>query len=77
MTLTNGNTIIERSVGSQIRGLHPDEIIVDDPMKEFSVAAIQRVSDWFWGDMVPTLHHTSSLRMIGTPLHIYGHFCRT
>jgi hypothetical protein len=67
MTLTNGNTIIERSVGSQIRGLHPDEIIVDDPMKEFSVAAIQRVSDWFWGDMVPTLHHTSSLRMIGTP----------
>ena len=67
MTLTNGNSIIERSVGSQIRGLHPDEIIVDDPMKEFSVAAIQRVSDWFWGDMVPTLHHTSSLRMIGTP----------
>ena len=59
MTLTNGNTIIERSVGSQIRGLHPDEIIVDDPMKEFSVAAIQRVSDWFWATWFPhfTTHH--------------------
>lgn len=67
MELTNGNRIIERSVGSQIRGLHPDEIIIDDPMKEFSMTAIQRVSDWFWGDMIPTLHHTSSLRMIGTP----------
>jgi len=67
MELTNGNRIVERSVGSQIRGLHPDEIIIDDPMKEFSMTAIQRVADWFWGDMIPTLHHTSSLRMIGTP----------
>jgi len=31
------------------------------------MTAIQRVADWFWGDMIPTLHHTSSLRMIGTP----------
>jgi hypothetical protein len=67
MELTNGNRIVERSVGSQIRGLHPDEIIIDDPMKEFSMTAIQRVADWFWGDMIPTLHHTASLRMIGTP----------
>jgi len=65
--LTNGNAILERSVGSQIRGLHPQEIIIDDPLKEFSLAAIQRVTDWFFGDMIPTLHHTSNLRMIGTP----------
>ena len=67
MRLTNGNEILERSVGSQIRGLHPQEIIIDDPLKEFSIAAIQRVTDWFWGDMIPTLHHTASLRMVGTP----------
>jgi hypothetical protein len=67
MRLTNGNEILERSIGTQIRGLHPQEIIVDDPLKEFSMAAIQRVTDWFWGDMIPTLHHTASLRMIGTP----------
>tara|TARA_R100001230_G_C5684772_1_gene193309 strand:- start:817 stop:2238 length:1422 start_codon:yes stop_codon:yes gene_type:complete len=67
MRLTNGNEILERSVGSQIRGLHPQEIIIDDPMKEFTIAAIQRVTDWFWGDMIPTLHHTASLRMVGTP----------
>ena len=65
--LTNGNAILERSVGSQIRGLHPQEIIIDDPLKEFSMSGIQRVTDWFFGDMIPTLHHTSKLRMIGTP----------
>ena len=65
--LTNGNAILERSVGSQIRGLHPQEIIIDDPLKEFSVSGIQKVTDWFFGDMIPTLHHTSKLRMIGTP----------
>lgn len=67
ITLTNGNQILERSVGSQIRGLHPQEIIIDDPLKEFSVSGIQKVTDWFYGDMIPTLHHTASLRVIGTP----------
>tara|TARA_R110002020_G_scaffold180072_5_gene374058 strand:+ start:8256 stop:9692 length:1437 start_codon:yes stop_codon:yes gene_type:complete len=67
ITLTNGNAVLERSVGSQIRGLHPQEIIIDDPLKEFSIAGISRVTDWFFGDMIPTLHHTASLRMIGTP----------
>lgn len=65
--LTNGNEIIARSVGSQIRGLHPNEIIIDDPLKEFSLTGIQKVTDWFYGDMIPTLHHTASLRVIGTP----------
>ena len=64
--LTNGNAILERSVGSQIRGLHPQEIIIDDPLKEFSLSGINRVTDWFFGDMIPTLHNTASLRMIGT-----------
>ena len=67
ITLTNGNSVLERSVGSQIRGLHPQEIIIDDPLKEFSLAAIQRVTDWFFGDMIPTLHHPANLRMIVTP----------
>ena len=67
ITLTNGNSVLERSVGSQIRGLHPQEIIIDDPLKEFSIAGITRVTDWFFGDMIPTLHHTAQLRMIGTP----------
>jgi len=67
IALTNGNSVLERSIGSQIRGLHPQEIIIDDPLKEFSMAGIQRVTDWFFGDMIPTLHHTAQLRMIGTP----------
>ena len=66
ITLTNGNSVLERSIGSQIRGLHPQEIIIDDPLKEFSLAGINRVTDWFFGDMIPTLHHTANLRMIGT-----------
>jgi len=67
ITLTNGNSVMERSIGSQIRGLHPQEIIIDDPLKEFSLSAIRKVTDWFFGDMIPTLHHTAKLRMIGTP----------
>jgi len=67
IVLTNGNSILERSIGSQIRGLHPQEIIIDDPLKEFSLSGIQKVTDWFFGDMIPTLHHTAKLRMIGTP----------
>jgi len=65
--LTNGNELLARSVGSQIRGLHPNEIIIDDPLKEFSMSAIQKVTDWFYSDMIPTLHHSASLRVIGTP----------
>ena len=67
ITLTNGNSVLERSIGSKIRRLHPQEIIIDDPLKEFSLAGINRVTDWFFGDMIPTLHHTANLRMIGTP----------
>jgi len=65
--LTNGNELLARSVGSQIRGLHPNEIVIDDPLKEFSMSAIQKVTDWFYSDMIPTLHHSASLRVIGTP----------
>ncbi len=67
MNLTNGNSIVARSVNSQVRGLHPQEIIIDDPLKEFSLVGIQKVTDWFFGDMIPALHHTASLRIIGTP----------
>ena len=31
------------------------------------MTAIQKVTDWFYGDMIPTLHHTASLHVIGTP----------
>jgi len=67
MNLINGNNIVARSVNSQIRGLHPQEIIIDDPLTEFSLTGIQKVTDWFFGDMIPALHHSASLRIIGTP----------
>ena len=47
ITLTNGNQILERSVGSQIRGLHPQEIIIDDPLKEFSTQVFKRLQIGF------------------------------
>ena len=43
ITLTNGNQILERSVGSQIRGLHPQEIVIDDPLKEFSMSEYRKL----------------------------------
>jgi|TARA_R110001592_G_scaffold3545_3_gene20442 hypothetical protein len=67
LNLVNGNSLLSRSVNSQFRGLHPNEVIIDDPLKEFSLAGINKVTDWFFGDLVPAIHHTASLRIIGTP----------
>ena len=67
MILTNGNEIVARSCNSHIRGLHPQEVIIDDPLKEFTLIGIKRVTEWFFGDLLPAVHHTSKLRMIGTP----------
>ena len=67
MNLTNGNSIKARSVNSQIRGVHAQEYIIDDPLKEFSISGIQKVTDWFFGDLTPAIHHTAKIRIIGTP----------
>lgn len=67
LELTNGNCLKARSVNSQIRGLHPQEVIIDDPLKEFSLAGIQKVTDWFFGDLTPAIHHKAKIRIIGTP----------
>jgi hypothetical protein len=67
MNLTNGNSIKARSVNAQIRGLHPNEIIIDDPLKEFSMSGIQKVTDWFFSDLIPTLDPKGFIRIIGTP----------
>lgn len=67
MNLANGNSIVARSVNSQFRGLHPQEVIIDDPLKEFSVSGIQKVTDWFFGDLTPAIHSSAKVRVIGTP----------
>lgn len=67
MNLANGNSIVARSVNSQFRGLHPQEVIIDDPLKEFSVSGIQKVTDWFFGDLTPAIHSSAKVRIIGTP----------
>lgn len=67
MNLSNGNSIVARSVNSQFRGLHPQEVIIDDPLKEFSVSGIQKVTDWFFGDLTPAIHSSAKVRIIGTP----------
>ena len=38
-----------------------------DSLNTYQTELFQRVTDWFFGDMIPTLHHTAKLRMIGTP----------
>lgn len=67
MILKNGNSIVGRSTRSQYRGLHPDEIIIDDALKEFSLSGIQAVNDWFFGDVSPTIKPHVKIRVIGTP----------
>jgi len=67
ITLTNGSVIKSRSSSGTLRGLHPDEVIVDDPLRKATLGIVQAVNEWFFEDMLATLHHSSRLTVKGTP----------
>tara|TARA_R110000751_G_scaffold111812_4_gene210485 strand:- start:96 stop:1178 length:1083 start_codon:yes stop_codon:yes gene_type:complete len=63
----NGSNISAKSVGGAIRGIHPDLILCDDILWGTTDTELQRVASWFYEVLVPTLHHTSKLMIVGTP----------
>lgn len=73
-------TIVAKSVGAGMPGFHFDEIICDDLCDlENTATELQRqkMLDWFYVVLEPTLEPTGSLRVIGTRYNaadIYGHF---
>ena len=65
--LSNGSRIMAKSVGGATRGFHPDVVVCDDILWGTSGTELQRTADWFYGVLLPVLHHSSKLMMVGTP----------
>lgn len=64
---TNGSRISAKSVGGGVRGAHPDIILCDDILWGTTDTELKRVASWFYEVLVPCLHHTSKLMIVGTP----------
>ena len=64
---TNGSRIMAKSVGGATRGFHPDVVVCDDILWGTTGGELQRAADWFYGVLLPVLHHTARLMMVGTP----------
>jgi hypothetical protein len=65
--LSNGSRIMAKSVGGATRGFHPDVVVCDDILWGTTGTELQRAADWFYGVLLPVLHHSSKLMMVGTP----------
>ncbi len=64
---TNRSRIMAKSVGGATRGFHPDVVVCDDILWGTTVGELQRAADWFYTVLLPVLHHSSRLMMVGTP----------
>ena len=65
--LANGSRIMGKSVGGATRGFHPDVVVCDDILWGTTGGELKRASDWFYGVLLPVLHHSARLMMVGTP----------
>jgi len=64
---SNGSRIMAKSVGGATRGFHPDVVVCDDILWGTTAGELQRAADWFYTVLLPVLHHTGRLMMVGTP----------
>lgn len=65
--LTNGSRLMAKSVGGATRGFHPDVVVCDDILWGSTATELARTADWFYSVLLPVLHHTGRLMMVGTP----------
>ena len=64
---SNGSRMMAKSVGGATRGFHPDVVVCDDILWGTTATELAKTADWFYGVLLPVLHHTSKLMMVGTP----------
>ena len=64
---TNGSRMMAKSVGGGTRGFHPDVVVCDDILWGTTGSELQRAADWFYGVLLPVLHHSGRMMMVGTP----------
>ena len=63
----NGSRMMAKSTGGGTRGFHPNVVVCDDILWGTTGTELQRAADWFYGVLLPVLHHTGRLMMVGTP----------
>ena len=59
--------MMAKSVGGATRGFHPDVVVCDDILWGTTAGELQRAADWFYTVLLPVLHHTGRMMMVGTP----------
>ena len=64
---SNGSRMMAKSVGGATRGFHPDIVVCDDILWGTTASELAKTADWFYGVLLPVLHHSSKLMMVGTP----------
>tara|TARA_R100000995_G_scaffold70826_1_gene39438 strand:- start:1128 stop:2606 length:1479 start_codon:yes stop_codon:yes gene_type:complete len=64
---SNGSRMMAKSVGGATRGFHPDVVVCDDILWGTTASELAKTADWFYGVLLPVLHHSSKLMMVGTP----------
>ena len=64
---TNKSSISAMSVGKAVRGAHPDIVVLDDILSSEAQTQLKHISSWFYTALLPVLHHTAQLCIVGTP----------
>jgi len=65
--MTNKSSIRAMSIGKAVRGAHPDIVILDDILSSEAESQLKSISTWFYTALLPVLHHTAQLCIVGTP----------
>jgi len=64
---TNKSVIHAMSVGKAVRGAHPDIVMLDDILSSEAESQMVSIATWFYTALLPVLHHTAQLCIVGTP----------
>ena len=65
--MSNKSSIRAMSVGKAVRGAHPDIVVLDDILSSEAQTQLKSISTWFYTALLPVLHHTAQLCIVGTP----------
>ncbi len=64
---TNKSSIRAMSIGKAVRGAHPDIVVLDDILSSEADTQLKSISTWFYTALLPVLHHSAQLCVVGTP----------
>ena len=65
--MTNKSSIRAMSIGKAVRGAHPDIVVLDDILSSEADTQLKAISTWFYTALLPVLHHTAQMCVVGTP----------